>query len=273
MKQRLYFLLVFAPLTLFLTNCKSSSNNITIANYAGDALDLKAVSDAAVKSKDAKDFEKKLNTAGNKLNNLDLDENNKIDYIKVTEINEGEMKGFSLTVEVTKGEEQEICTIQFEKSSNSRSHVQTYGNHHIYGHNHYYYRSTSWDEILMHRYLYSHHRPYRSSYGYGRYPSYFSSNSRPVAQSQYSGFHQNKSYSNDYKKTSQSKTATAFTSPNSKKVASNIKAPLRNPSTSQKSFQKSNPSRSFSSSSSRSSSARFGSSSSSRSGSSFGGGK
>lgn len=268
MKQQFRNLTILLLTTLLLVQC-SSNDSVTITHYAGDSLDLKAVSDAAVNSKNAEEFEKLLNIAGNKINNLDLNEDDKVDYIKVTEINDGTMKGFSLTVDVSETEEQEICTIQFEKKSNSSAHVQTYGNQHIYGHNSYYHRSSPISDMIMYHYIFSSNRPYRSRYGRGNYPNHFSSNSKPVSNSQYSGFHQSQPYASNYKKTSSSQTTTPLKSPNANKVASNIKAPLRNPSTSQKTFQKSNPSKNVRSSSS----SRYGSSSSSRSKSSFGGGK
>lgn len=254
-----------------LTSCNSSKTNVTIISHAADGLDLKAVTDAAIKASSAEEFEKKLNIAGNKINNLDLNEDNKIDYIKVTEINKEKMKGFSLTVEVSAEEEQEqeVCTIQFEKTTDGYR-TQTHGNHHIYGRNHYYHRSSVGDIIIMSYFLRG-HSPYRSRYGYGRYPSHFSSQAKPVSKAQYSGFHQSQPYAKSAQKSSTSQSTSTFKSPNANKVASKIKAPLRSPSTSQKSFQKSNPSKHISSS--RSSSSRFGSSSSSRSGSSFGGGK
>lgn len=267
MKQQFKYLTLLL-LALVLAQC-NSSNNITITHYAGDSLDLKAVSNAAAKSKNAEEFEKLLNTTGNKINNLDLNEDGKIDYIKVTEINEGTMKGFSLTVDVSANEEQEICTIQFEKTSNSSTRIQTHGNSHIYGHNSYYHYSSPISSMIMYHYIFSSHRPYHSRYGYRNYPNHFSSNSKPVSNAQYSSFHKSQPYANSYKKATSSQTKTQFKSPNASKVASNIKAPLRNPSTSQKSFQKSNPSKNVRTSSS----SRFGSSSSSRSRSSFGGGK
>jgi len=247
--------------SLSLTQC-NSRNNVTIVSHASDGLDLKAVTELALKSKNAEDFEKALNTPSNKVNNLDLDENNEIDFIKVTEIYQDNMKGFSLTVELPDEQEQEVCTIQFEKDR-----AQTHGNRHMYGNNHYYRRNSIGSSLLM-GYIFSRHTPYHSSYGRGNYPSNFSS-SPPIPKSQYSGFHGSQPYASSYQKASSNHMSTELKSPNANKVASNIKAPLKNPSTSQKSFQKSNPSKSVRSSSS----SRFGSSSSSRSGSSFGGGK
>lgn len=266
-------LTAFVTLTIpLLSSCSSrNQNRVTIISHAADGLDLKAVTDAATKSSSAEEFEKKLNVTGNKINNLDLNEDNKVDYIKVTEINKGDMKGFSLTVEISAEaeQEQEVCTIQFEKTSDGYQ-TQTHGNRHIYGDNYYYRRSSLGDMLIMSYFLRS-HSPYRSSYGYGRYPSHFSSQAAPVSKSQYSGFHQSQSYSKGFQRATRSQATTAFTSPNATKTASKIKAPLKSPSSSQKSFQKSNPSKSVRSSSS--SSSRFGSSSSSRSRSSFGGGK
>jgi len=264
MKQTLAILTI-PILLLLLSNCRSN-NRVTVYGNAADGLDLKAVTDAALKSKSAADFEKKLNNPTNKINNLDLNEDKIIDYIKVTEINDSKSKGFSLTVEVDGKQEQEICTIQIEKESNSHSRIQTHGNSHIYGHNHYYHRSSPISNILFWHYITSSHQPYRSNYGYKNYPRGFSE-SKPVSKEQYSGFHNAQPYAKEVKKSSTSTTTQAFTSPNRNKIASNIKSKLRNPSTSQKSFQKADASKRSSNSS------RYGSSSSSRSRSSFGGGK
>jgi len=195
-----------------------------------------------------------------------LNEDKVIDYIKVTEVNDGSSKGFSLTVDVDGKEEQELCTIQFEQVEGSNSVVQTHGNSHIYGHNHYYHRRSLLSDIIIWNYFSRDHSPYRSRYGHNNYPNHFSK-SKPVSKSQYSGFHQAQPYTESVKKSTTSSTTRTFNSPNKNKVASNIKSQLRNPSTSQKSFQKAHAAQRAAASS------RYGSSSSSRSRSFFGGGK
>jgi len=61
-------------------------------------------------AKDGEHLEKLINDKDTGVNNLDLDEDGKVDYIKVTEYGNDNSKGFSLTVEPSKGEEQEVAT-------------------------------------------------------------------------------------------------------------------------------------------------------------------
>ncbi|MFC5049400.1 hypothetical protein ACFPK9_02035 [Rubritalea spongiae] len=252
-----------------LTQCSRTEYVTTIVQSASDGLDLKAVTDLATKSKSAEEFEKKLNTPNNKVNNLDLNEDDKVDFIKVTEIVTDSQRALSLTTEVAPGEEQELCTIQFEKDGDA-ANVETRGNSQVYGNNHYYHHHTGIGEILLWSYLWNAHSPYHSSWGWNRYPSYHNSYS-PRSYDQYRGFHKNASYSSNIKQNNYSSISKPVKSPNFNKSAQSIKAPLKNPTTSQRTFQARNPSRTVRSGGFGS--ARSGFSSSSRSGSSFGGGK
>ena len=51
----------------------------------GDNLDLNGVLELFKESKDVEDFEKKLNTESNGVNNLDLNEDGEVDYIRVVD--------------------------------------------------------------------------------------------------------------------------------------------------------------------------------------------
>jgi len=115
---------------------ESVSTDLIIKEYA-KGLDLKLVGDLARKSKNAADFEKQLNTTSNKINNLDLNDDGKVDYIKVTEYGKGNKRGFSLTTDVGKGKEQEIATIEFVKSG-EKVDMYVNGNSSLYGNNHHY---------------------------------------------------------------------------------------------------------------------------------------
>ncbi|MBK1855125.1 hypothetical protein JO972_09155 [Verrucomicrobiaceae bacterium 5K15] len=274
-------ILPLAAAALLLTGCGRNNTEYvtTIVHTAADGLNLQAVTDLATKVKTAKEFEEKLNEKGNTVNNLDLNEDNKVDYIKVTEINDGGQHGFSLTTELSAeaGEEQELCVIQFEQEGEKQVTVQTHGNEHIYGNNHYYHHRTSMTDVLLWSYLISSHRPYYSSWGYNNYPGGYS-NYAPRSQAAYANHHKAQPYSKNVTASSKPAVAKPIKSPNFNKTATKIKAPLKNPTSSQKSFQKRNPSKTLTSrkgfgSRSSSSSSRFGSSSSSRSRSSFGGGK
>ncbi len=272
---------ILAVLSLiFFTQCSSKKTySTTVTSYAADNLDLKAVTALATEVKTAEELEIKLNDPKTKINNLDLDEDNKVDYIKVTEI-EGEQKGFSLTVEVpseTGVEEQEIATIQFDLTKD-KQRVQTHGNRYIYGAGYYYYGRPRYSIFPIGGYFSRDHRTYRSRYGRNNKPSNFTS-SKPMATKDYTSQQKTrastKGYGSSINLNKTSSMASGIKSPNANKVASRIKAPLKSPSTAQKSYQKSTPSKRITRvrSPSSSSKARFGSSSSSRSGSSFGGGK
>lgn len=269
---------ILAVLSLILcTQCSSKKTySTTVTSYAADNLDLKAVTALATEVKTAEELEKKLNDPATKINNLDLNEDDKIDYIKVTEIT-GDQKGFSLTVEVPseKGvEEQEIATIQFDLTKD-KQRVQTHGNRYIYGPGYYYYGRPRYSMFPIGGYFSRDHRPHRSRYGYNNKPSNFSS-SKPMPAKDYTSYRKSqasaKGYGSNIKMNKTSSMASGIKSPNANKVASRIKAPLKSPSTAQKSYQKSSPS-SPTKRVRSSSTSRYGSSSSTRSGSSFGGGK
>ena len=218
--------------------------NVDVATVvtAADGLDLQAVGGLIKKAKNAEDLEKLLNDNSAGVNNLDLDEDGKVDYIKVTEFGEDSAKGFSLTTEPIKGEEQEIATILVEKSADDKANVEIQGNREVYGNNHYYRSSFPWTSVLLMSYLWSPHRFYASPWRYGSYPGYY----RPypvVNANTYRSRASAAAQSSGMQKTNTSKVASTVQSPNKGKSAASVKAPLKNPTQSQKSFQKRNPSK------------------------------
>ena len=275
MNNKNYQWIILALSALLFASCGfKDTYTTTVTSYAADNLDLKAVTALATEVKTAEELEQKLNDPKTRINNLDLNEDDKVDYIKVTEI-DGEQKGFSLTVEVpsdTDVEEQEIATIQFDLTKDKNS-VQTHGNRHIYGSGYYFFYRPPY-YMPIGGYFSRSHEPYRSKYGYNNKPSNFTS-SKPMPPTAYAAQQKSrassKGYGSSMKVNKSSSMKSSLTSPNANKVASKIKAPLKSPSTSQKSYQKSTPSK-YTSRVKSSTSSRFGSSSS-RSRSSFGGGK
>lgn len=235
------------------TNCSrrnsySTSNyNVsvqqTIAEDAASGLDLKAVGELVKKATSGAELERLLNDSSVGINNLDLDENGSVDYIKVTEYGSGNQKGFSLTVDLAEGETQEVATIEIEKLADGRANIQTHGNSHIYGNNHYYHNNTSLTDVLLISWLFSGNRGFYSSpYGYGNYPgSYRSYPSRNYDS--YQRDMQRNTQGSSYTRSSSSNLSKETASPNANKTAKNIKAPLKNPTTAQKSFQARNPSK------------------------------
>ncbi|MBK1835668.1 hypothetical protein JIN78_16510, partial [Roseibacillus ishigakijimensis] len=248
----------------------NQSVNIITTSEAQDGLDLQAVTALLKTVKDAAGLEARLNsTAEPRINNLDLDENDEIDYVKVDEYQEGKITGFSLSTELAEGDVQELATIEISRDENGQAQVQTQGNPQVYGNGHYYrHYGPSLTDYLIMGYIFSNHRPYSSPYGYNRYPSSYE-RSKPVSQSAYQSS-VGRVDKGGVTRASSAAFPSSEASPNKGRSSDRIKAPLKNPTASQRAFQANNPSRTirrggFGSSSSRPSSSASSSSSSSSS--------
>jgi hypothetical protein len=244
------YLAVFLGIIVLWSFCskpKKSSDasydvNVQTLVSASEGLDLKAVGELLKKAKDGETFEKLLNSKSEGINNLDLDEDGKVDYISVTEYGNDKMKGFSLTVETGPNEVQEVATIEIEKQSDQQGQMQITGNQQIYGANHHYHSGFGLTDFLIMSWLFSSRPFYSSPWHYGAYPGYYSPYST-VPNTAYRSNMNNRTRSTSFRQSSSRTMRTAISSPNRGKTATNIKAPLKNPTASQKSFQARNPSK------------------------------
>ena len=239
------FVLIWAFFTCTSSNKQkvvSNTNNTTIVadTEAADGLDLKALSAMLKDIKDGEDLERKLNKE-NGINNLDLNEDGKVDFIKVTEFGDPKKSlGYSLTTEPVKGEEQELATIQITNEGET-ANVEVSGNKQIYGTGHHYRSSPSIGTWLLLGYMMGgNYSFYRSPYSYGSYPRYYRPYS-PISRSGYSS--RSGTY---YKNSNFTRTATPrisnLSNPNKGKVASKgITKNLKSPTTSQRTFASRNP--------------------------------
>jgi uncharacterized membrane protein YgcG len=101
----------------------------------GDNLDLYAVLDLFQKSKTIEDFEKSLNLENTKINNLDLDNDKKVDFIKVITKKDGDNFTFILQVAVSKKETQDVAVILVSKDKSGKVSMQIVGDKDLYGKN------------------------------------------------------------------------------------------------------------------------------------------
>jgi hypothetical protein len=160
------------------------NTNVTI-NANSDlskGLDLVALGEMLKKSKDAKTLEEELNKDGS-INNVDLDGDGKVDYLKVTEYGEGSERGLSITDEVKKGEVQEIATVQITKTNDHEAEVNVQGNQDIYGPQANYH--STFTDFLILSYLFTPHPYYYSPWGFGYYPGWY----RPMVVVPYGAYH------------------------------------------------------------------------------------
>ena len=219
-------------------NIATSSDQTTAVfnEAAADGLDLQAVTELVKKASSGEELEKQLNRPEG-INNLDLDADGKVDFIKVTEYGNKEAYGFSLTAEPESGEEQELATIEITREE-EQAQIQVVGNHGVYGHDHAYRSSVGIGTLLLWSYLLSPHPFYVSPWRYGYYPSYYSPY-HSVGRNVYTTRTRTITQNTTINKLSSSQIKnTGLQSPNKGKVASKgIKKSLANPTQTQKQFR------------------------------------
>ena len=216
--------------------------NVQTVVAASDGLDLKAVGELLKKAENAEQLENLLNSPAQGVNNLDLNEDGKVDYIKVTEYGNDQVKGFSLTTEPTAGEVQELATIEVEKVTDNDARMQIHGNEQIYGQNYYHHSSFGLTDMLILGYLFRPHGLYASPFGYSNYPGGY--NQYGTRSSSAYGNRMNDMTRGSTFQSSKSRAVGGnVKSPNAGKAAQSVRAPLKNPTASQKQFQAQNPSK------------------------------
>lgn len=218
---------------------------------ASEGLDLQALTVLTKEIRSGQELERRLNEKGS-VNNLDLNSDNKVDYLFVSEFGDIKEKiGYSLTVQPEKNETQEVATVTVEKNGD-RAEIQVVGNEQIYGDQAIF---NDWTKIereqlpeqsagsgqgsMYHSYFYP--RPlWLSPFFFGFYPSYFSF--FPVMGRTTYVSHVGRSYNtggvqrgaNNYQRSS----GRQITSPNKGKTANRgITRSLSKPTNTQKKFQ------------------------------------
>lgn len=99
----------------------------------GDNFDLRSALELFKNSETPEDFEKKLNAEDSKVNNLDLNNDGEIDYIKVVSYREADAQVLVLQVAVSETESQDVASIEIEKDGEESAKLQITGNENLYG--------------------------------------------------------------------------------------------------------------------------------------------
>lgn len=112
---------------------QSAKDSTQLLGLPGDNLDLYAVLDLFQKSKTIEDFEKSLNEEKTGINNLDLNLDGKVDFIKVVTQQKDKDFTFILQVDVTEKEKQDVAVILLSKDKNDKVTLQIVGDKDLYG--------------------------------------------------------------------------------------------------------------------------------------------
>jgi hypothetical protein len=142
---------------------------------AAEGLDLQAVAELFKDAKDLEEFEKSLNDPEVGVNNLDLDDNGEVDFIRVMEETSDDVHVIVLQVPLGENEFQDVATIEVEKNGEEEYNMQVRGNEVIYGADYYIapvqVHVHTWPIIpWIFRPVY---HPYRSVFYFGFYPRWW----------------------------------------------------------------------------------------------------
>jgi hypothetical protein len=135
MKRYLCSYAVAAICSLSLPAFSQSVADSTLLGLPGDNLDLYAVLDLFQQSKTIEDFEKSLNLEKTGINNMDLDLDKKVDFIKVVTKQDKDDFTFILQIAVSKTETQDVAVILVSKDDNKKITMQIVGDEDLYGKN------------------------------------------------------------------------------------------------------------------------------------------
>ena len=113
--------------------CSATAQEQTPATEAGEDFDLYGVIGLFEESEDFEDFEKKINSEDNDVNNLDLNKDEEVDIVKVVEYTDGNTHVLALQAVIGDNDFQDIATVEIEKHSESEISLQVIGDPDIYG--------------------------------------------------------------------------------------------------------------------------------------------
>lgn len=99
----------------------------------GDNFSLEGALELFKKSSSPEEFEKSINDADSKVNNLDLNGDGYIDYIRVIDRNEGNVHAFIMQAVLSETQSQDVAVISLEKLNNGKAILQITGDEDVYG--------------------------------------------------------------------------------------------------------------------------------------------
>lgn len=174
MKTKLKHLSLLASLTIGSLFAQDKTTVTAKNSDISDNLDLRAVATVFGDAKDLEDFERRLNDPKTQISNLDLNNDNYVDYLRVIETVEGNVHLVVVQAVLEKDVFQDVATIEVERDSNNQVQVQVVGDIYMYGTNYIYEPVYVHTPIIYTTFWVGNYRPYYSSWYWGYYPSYYS---------------------------------------------------------------------------------------------------
>jgi hypothetical protein len=101
----------------------------------GDNLNLYAVMNLFQESETLEGFERRLNDEKSRINNLDLNGDNQVDYITVSDYVDGDVHNIVLRVALNRSETQDVAVFTVQKLRDGSVQIQLVGDEDLYGRN------------------------------------------------------------------------------------------------------------------------------------------
>lgn len=153
----------------------TTAQTVTVTNYNTDMsfyLDLHAVAAAYSEARSTREFEQLLNSSKYMINNLDLNRDGYVDYLRVIETRKGQYYAYLIQACLAPTVFQDVATLVAERRA-STLYVEVVGDSYLYGYNYvvrptFVKRPPMWDV-----YGYTNYSVWVSPYYYGAWPNYY----------------------------------------------------------------------------------------------------
>ena len=153
----------------------TTAQTVTVTTYNTDMsfdLDLYAVAAAYSEARSIREFEQLLNSSKYMINNLDLNRDGYVDYLRVIETRKGQYYAYLIQACLAPSVFQDVATLVAERRA-STLYVEVVGDSYLYGYN-YVVRPTFVKRPLMWDvYGYANYTVWVSPYYYGAWPNYY----------------------------------------------------------------------------------------------------
>lgn len=149
------------------TTVRANSTDIS------DNLDLRAIASVFGDSENLEDFEYRINDPKAQLSNLDLNNDNYVDYLRVIESVENDAHLIIIQSVLEKDTYQDVATIEVERGSNNKVQIQVVGNVYMYGENYIYEPIYVHTPVIYSTFWVRNYRPYCSSWYWNYYPTHY----------------------------------------------------------------------------------------------------
>ena len=133
--KKLFITPVLAILIASVTTVRAQDYPEEYLGLPGDNLNLYAVMDLFQESETLEAFERDLNAEDSHINNLDLNGDNMVDYITVSDYEDGNVHNIVLRAALDRDEYQDVAVFTVEKFRNGSVQIQLIGDEALYGRN------------------------------------------------------------------------------------------------------------------------------------------